>query len=91
MTGGTPESVLAQQENDQKLMSDTIEGLAARADARKEQIDAVNQQNQQNIVNARMGQQQMNEAGGAQLMGIGLGSIVNGLSSSSVFDKKRWK
>lgn len=91
VTGGTPESVLAQQENDQKLMSDTIEGLAARADARKEQIDAVNQQNQQNIANARMGQQQMNEAGGAQLMGIGLGSIVNGLSSSSVFDKRKMK
>lgn len=89
VTGGTPESVLAQQENDQKLMSDTIEGLAARADARKEQIDAVNQQNQQNIANAHMGQQQMNEAGGAKLMGIGLGSIVNGLSSSSVFDKKK--
>lgn len=88
VTGGTPESVLAQQENDQKLMSDTVGNLAARADARKEQIDAVNQQNQQNIANARMGQYQANESGGSQLMGNGLGLIGSALSMYN-FDKKK--
>lgn len=83
--GATPEAVLAQQENDQKLMSDTVGNLAARADARKEQIDAVNQQNQQSIANARMGQQQANESGGSQLMGNGLGLIGSALS---LYDKK---
>jgi len=88
VTGGTPETVLAQQENDQKLMSDTVEGLAARADARKDNIDAVNQQNQNNIMNQRMNQAQMNESGGSQLMGNGLGLIGSALSMSSMFDKK---
>lgn len=80
ITGATPESVLAQQENNQKLMSDTIDNLAARSDVRKEQIDAVNQQNQQNIMNMRMGQLQANEAGGSQVMNNGFGLIGSALS-----------
>lgn len=87
VTGGTAESVLAQQENDQKLMSDTVGNLAARGDAKKEHVDAVNLQNQQNIANARMGQYQANEAGGSQLMGNGLGLIGSALSLYD-FDKK---
>lgn len=88
VTGATPESVMAQQENDQKLMSDTIGNLAARSDAKKERIDSINQQNQQNIANARMGQLQANEAGGSQLMGNGLGLIGSALSLYD-FDKKK--
>ena len=88
VTGGTPEAVLAQQENDQKLMSDTITGLAARADARKDSIDAVNQQNQNNIMAQRMSQSQMDESGGSQLMGNGLGLIGSALSMSNMFNKK---
>lgn len=85
VTGATPEAVIAQQENNQKLISDTIGSLAARSDAKKEQIDAINQHNQQNIANARMGQLQANEAGGSQLMGNGLGLIGSALS---LYDKK---
>lgn len=80
ITGGTPEAVLAQQENDQKLMSDTVGNLAARSDARKEQVDAVNQQNQQNIMNMKMGQLQQNEAGGSQMMSNSLGLLGSALS-----------
>lgn len=86
VTGATPEAVLAQQENDQKLMSDTIGNLAARSDARKEQVDAVNQQNQQNIASLRMGQQQANESGGSQLIGNSLGLISSALS---LYDDKK--
>lgn len=88
ITGATPEAVLAQQENDQKLMSDTIGNIAAQADARKAQVDAINMQNQNNITSARIGQAQAGEAGGAQLMGNGLGLIGDALSMVN-FGKKK--
>lgn len=80
VTGGTQESVLAQQENDQNLMSDTIDNLAARGDAQKMQVDAINQQNQQNTLNARLGQAQLNEQGSSSLFNNGVGLIGQALS-----------
>lgn len=91
VTGGTNEAVLAQQENDQELMSDTVDNLAARGDARKDNIDAINQQNQNNLTNARMKQSQMNEAGGSQLMGNGLGLIGSALSMYDYDNDKKDK
>lgn len=68
VTGGTQESVLAQQENDQKLMGDVVGNLASRGDAIKRQVDRQNQANEASIMQQQMVQYQANEAGGSQLL-----------------------
>lgn len=90
VTGGTQESVLAQQENDQKLLSDTVENLASRADAQKQQVDMINQQNKNNTMNQQMQQEQLTEQGNSGLLGNGLGLIGQALSMmpDSAFKKK---
>lgn len=84
--GSTPEAAVAQQQANNEILDDTATGLAAQATQRKTQVDAVNQQNQNAILNARVGQSQMNEQGGAQLMSNGLGLIG---SAISMYDKKK--
>lgn len=84
--GSTPEAAVAQQQANNEILDDTATGLAAQATQRKTQVDAVNQQNQNAILNARLGQSQMNEQGGAQLMSNGLGLIG---SAFSMYDKKK--
>jgi len=79
VTGGTQENVLAQQANDQQLMSDTVANLAARSDAKKEQVDAVNNQNQQNILGQKMAQASSDEEGTAQMGNNSLGLISQAL------------
>lgn len=83
--GSTPEAAVAQQANNE-ILDNTATGLAAQATQRKTQVDAANQQNQNAILNARLGQSQMNEQGGAQLMSNGLGLIG---SAFSMYDKKK--
>lgn len=84
--GSTPESAVAQQQANNEILDNTATGLAAQATQRKTQVDAANQQNQNAILNARLGQSQMNEQGGAQLMSNGLGLIG---SAFSMYDKKK--
>jgi hypothetical protein len=84
--GSTPEAAVAQQQANNEILDNTATGLAAQATQRKMQVDAANQQNQNAILNARLGQSQMNEQGGAQLMSNGLGLIG---SSFSMYDKKK--
>lgn len=84
--GSTPESAVAQQQANNEILDNTATGLAAQATQRKMQVDAANQQNQNAILNARLGQSQMNEQGGAQLMSNGLGLIG---SAFSMYDKKK--
>lgn len=84
--GSTPEAAVAQQQANNEILDNTATGLAAQATQRKTQVDAVNQQNQNAILNARLGQSQMNEQGGAQLMSNGLGLIG---SAFSMYDKKK--
>ena len=84
--GSTPESAAAQQQANNEILDNTATGLAAHATQRKMQVDAVNQQNQNAILNARLGQSQMNEQGDAQLMSNGLGLIG---SAFSMYDKKK--
>lgn len=85
--GGTPEAVLAQQANDQQLMSDTVGNLAEQDTARKAQIDAQHQNNQQNFNAQQMQQLQMNEAGASQVASSGMGLIGTALSGMD-FKKK---
>lgn len=85
VTGGTPEAVLAQQENDQKLMGDVAGNLAARGDAVKRQVDAQNQANENALMQQQMAQYQANEAGGSQLLSNS-GSLIG--SALSLLDKK---
>ena len=82
ISGGTPEQVIAQQENDQKLVGDVATNLAARGDEIKRQVDAQYMANKANIAGQQMNQYQMNEAGGAQLLGNG-GSLIG--SALSMF------
>lgn len=84
--GSTPEAAVAQQQANNEILDNTATGLAAQATQRKMQVDAANQQNQNAILNARLGQSQMNEQGGAQLMSNGLGLIG---SAISMYDKKK--
>lgn len=84
--GSTPEAAAAQQQANNEILDNTATGLAAQATQRKMQVDAANQQNQNAILNARLGQSQMNERGGAQLMSNGLGLIG---SAFSMYDKKK--
>lgn len=84
--GATPEAAVAQQQANNEILDNTATGLAAQATQRKMQVDAANQQNQNAILNARLGQSQMNEQGGAQLMSNGLGLIG---SAFSMYDKKK--
>lgn len=84
--GSTPEAAVAQQQANNEILDNTATGLAAQATQRKMQVDAANRQNQNAILNARLGQSQMNEQGGAQLMSNGLGLIG---SAFSMYDKKK--
>ena len=84
--GSTPEAGVAQRQANNEILDNTATGLAAQATQRKMQVDAANQQNQNAILNARLGQSQMNEQGGAQLMSNGLGLIG---SAFSMYDKKK--
>lgn len=85
VTGGTQEAVLAQQENDQKLMGDAVGNLASRGDAIKRQVDAQNQANENALMQQQMAQYQANEIGGSQLLGNS-GSLIG--SALSLLDKK---
>lgn len=84
--GSTPEAAVAQQQANNEILDNAATGLAAQATQRKTQVDAANQQNQNAILNARLGQSRMNEQGGAQLMSNGLGLIG---SAFSMYDKKK--
>ena len=84
--GSTPEASVAQQQANNEILDNTATGLAAQATQRKMQVDAANQQNQNAILNERLGQSQINEQGGAQLMSNGLGLIG---SAFSMYDKKK--
>ena len=85
VTGGTQEAVLAQQENDQKMMGEVVGNLATRGDAIKRQVDAQNQANENALMQQQMAQLQANEAGGTQLLGNS-GSLIS--SALSLLDKR---
>lgn len=80
VTGATPEAAIAQQQANNEILDETATGLAAQATARKAQVEAIDQQNQNNIFQARVGQASAEEKGGAELMGAGLGMVTDALS-----------
>lgn len=80
VTGATPEAAIAQQQANNEILDETATGLAAQATARKAQVEAIDQQNQNNIFQARVGQASAEEKGGAELMGAGLGMVKDALS-----------
>ena len=77
--------MLAQQENDQKMMGEVVGNLATRGDAIKRQVDAQNQANENALMQQQMAQLQANEAGGTQLLGNS-GSLIS--SALSLLDKR---
>ena len=78
--GGTPEAELARTKDNNKILGDVATNLASQSTARKAKVDAINQQNQTAITQARIGQSAATEAGNATLMGNGLGLIGSALS-----------
>lgn len=80
VTGATPEAAIAQQQANNEILDETATSLAAQATARKAQVEAIDQQNQNNIFQARVGQASAEEKGGAELMGAGLGMVKDALS-----------
>lgn len=91
VTGATPEAAIAQQQANNEILDETATGLAAQATARKAQVEAIDQQNQNNIFQARLGQSSANEQGGAHLMSNGLGLISSALSMQEWGKKKGGK
>lgn len=87
VTGGTPEAVIAQQENDQELMSDTVGNLAAMDTQRKAQIDSQHQSNLNALNNQQLQQLQMDEQGAGMMAGNSLSLIGTALSGID-FKKK---
>lgn len=88
VTGATPESVVAQQQANNEILDDVTTSLASQATTRKANIDAVNMENQNNIMNMRISQNQANEKGSSQLMENGLGIIGSALSMTDWGKKK---
>ena len=93
VNGSTPEAALAQQEASNAALASTAEGLAARGDAQRMQVDAMNQANQRNTQAQRMQQYQADEAGASQLMNNGmntLGAVVGQADGiDGLFKKKQ--
>ena len=83
VVGATPEAVEAGREGNEKVLSDTVGQLAARNDARKDNIDAINLQNQNNISQQRMGQEAADEQGGAAFQEAGINALGSLASSAA--------
>ena len=91
MTGATPEAAIAQQQANNEILDNTATGLAAQATARKNNVDAVHMQNQNNILQARSNQYAAKEQGNAVLMDNGLGMIGDAISMINWGKKKGGK
>ena len=83
VVGATSEAVEAGREGNEKVLSDTVGQLAARNDARKDNIDAINLQNQNNISQQRMGQEAADEQGGAAFQEAGINALGSLASSAA--------
>lgn len=83
ITGATPEAQIAQQESNNNLMSNTMGQLAANADRKKQNIDYVNLNNQNNLSGQRMNQYAQSEEGAAQFADNGVGLIGSALQSAN--------
>lgn len=88
ITGATPEAAVAQQQANNEILDNVATDLAAQGTARKANVDAINQQNENNIMNMRIAQNQATERGNAQLMDNGLGIIGSALSMQNWGKKK---
>lgn len=87
VTGATPEAVVAEQENNQQLLADTVGNIASHGDAYKDNVQARYQQQKNNLTNAQIGQLQADEQGGAQLAANGMqvaGSSVDSIANSAI-------
>lgn len=88
ISGATPEAAVAQQQANNEILDNVATDLAAQGTARKANVDAINQQNENNIMNMRIAQNQATERGNAQLMDNGLGIIGSALSMQNWGKKK---
>lgn len=88
VTGATPEAAVAQQQANNEILDDVTTNLAAQGTARKANVDAINLQNENNIMNMRIAQNQATEKGNAQLMDNGLGIIGSALLTQDWGKKK---
>lgn len=88
--GSTPEVVAAQQQNDQKLMADTMGNIAANADVYKDRVQARYQQQDNALTGAQIEQAQLDELGGVQLAANGMSQINGSLNTlKEAFDTKK--
>lgn len=88
ISGATPEAAVAQQQANNEILDNVATDLTAQGTARKANVDAINQQNENNIMNMRIAQNQATERGNAQLMDNGLGIIGSALSMQNWGKKK---
>lgn len=92
ISGTTPESVVAQQQADAQIVSDTATKLAGESTAIKRQVDAQKNASDMQLAQLRSQQMALNEAGGSAFMQSGLGLIGSSLSafdSNNPFKKQK--
>lgn len=90
VTGATPEAVLAQKEQSNDALAQTVGNIAQNADAYKDQVQARYDDKANALTQAQLGQSQMSEqgaanmaAGGINMMGSALGGL-SGIKSSNI-------
>lgn len=78
--GSTPEAAIAQQQSNNEILDNVVTNLAAQSTQRKDHVDAMNMNNENNILNAKMQQAQAKEKGMGPLQNSGFGLLGNAMS-----------
>lgn len=81
VSGATPEAVVAQKEANADVISDTASAIQANANAHKDRALERYQSQESALDNAEINQEQMTEAGMANLAGQGLQTAVSSAQS----------
>ncbi len=83
-------AVLGEQENAQRVISDTMSGIAAQESDRRSNVDAIHQRNLSNLAQGNAEIETANQAGGAQLAANGAQLISSG-ASMALGDYDDWR
>ncbi len=90
VSGATQGAVLGEQENAQRVISDTMSGIAAQESDRRSNVDAIHQRNLSNLAQGNAEIETANQAGGAQLAANGAQLISSG-ASMALGDYDDWR
>lgn len=86
VTGATPEQVMAQKEQANTALAQTVGSIAQNADTYKDQVQGRYDNVNNSILQGQMQQYQMDEQGGANLAASGVGMMGSALNNFPVKD-----